>query len=463
VPAPFMFSAHGQALSSVPGMEGRLSIYPISAALTLCFQDFVAYGIARDKALQKELIGLLQTIDLTALAAKASKLRSGISCIIAAPNLANLDKNGLSRMMGHVNFHLEIRFKDGVNWLARIKRKNAGTPPSAIASYLIQSEVATYRFLETTNVPAPRVFAYATDSNNPIGTPYILFEKIKGQTLPSTSPTPTQMRKVMSQLAGVYAELHRNPLNFRGSLDQPGTAHVGPVARELLANLSTRSIGKSKTRSNPTIDFLGPFSTSRAYYTTIISRILDLIVDGELYAPWAVDAFLIHRFLLDLVPSLAEPEQTPNDGEQFYLRHADDKGDHILVDEEFNITGIIDWEWAYTAPKDEAFTSPLAFLDAQDFFSGVDVLSDKEHILTEFLDEYGLGEAVKCGRKHQRFRYCVGYALYDWDWDGYTALFAALRKTFGVDEGLSWEEWKQVAMERYGNEERLKVLVARVG
>jgi hypothetical protein len=409
------------------------------------------------------LIGLIQKINLTALAAKASELRLGIPCVIAAPNLANLDKNGLSGIMGHVNFHLELRFKDGISWMARIKRKNAGTPPSLIASYLIESEVATYRFLENTNVPAPKVFAYATDSNNPVGTGYILFEKINGRTLTSTSPTPKQMRKVMSQLAGVYAELHRHPLSFRGSLDQPGTTHVGPIARELLANLSTRSVGNSKTSSLPTVDLLGPFSTSRAYYTTIISRILDLIVDGELYAPWAVDAFLIHRFLLDLVPSLFEPEQIPKDREQFYLRHADDKGDHILVDEEFNITGIIDWEWAYTAPKNEAFTSPLAFLDAHDFFSGVDILSDKERMLAELLEDYDLGEVVRCGRRQQRFRYCVGYALYDWDWDGYTALFAALRKTFGVDAELSWGEWQQVAMERYRKDERLNVLIASVG
>ncbi len=77
----------------------------------------------------------------------------------------------------------------------------------------------------------------------------------------------------------------------------------------------------------------------------MILRILDLIVVGELYPPWAVDTFLIHRFLLDLVPLLMNP--TPpvvDDGKEFYLRHADDKGDHILVDHEFNLTGIIDWE-----------------------------------------------------------------------------------------------------------------------
>lgn len=31
-----------------------------------------------------------------------------------------------------------------------------------------------------------------------------------------------------------------------------------------------------------------------------------------------------------------------HDDEKFYLKHTDDKGDHILVDEHFNITDIID-------------------------------------------------------------------------------------------------------------------------
>lgn len=31
-----------------------------------------------------------------------------------------------------------------------------------------------------------------------------------------------------------------------------------------------------------------------------------------------------------------------SDDRKFYIKHADNKGDHILVDRDFNITGIID-------------------------------------------------------------------------------------------------------------------------
>lgn len=40
----------------------------------------------------------------------------------------------------------------------------------------------------------------------------------------------------------------------------------------------------------------------------------------------------------------------PSHGDdKFYLKHTDDKGDHTVFNDDFNITGIIDWEWAYTA------------------------------------------------------------------------------------------------------------------
>ena len=38
------------------------------------------------------------------------------------------------------------------------------------------------------------------------------------------------------------------------------------------------------------------------------------------------------------------------DKEPFFLKHTDYKGDHILGDDEFNATGIIDWTFARVVP-----------------------------------------------------------------------------------------------------------------
>lgn len=61
---------------------------------------------------------------------------------------------------------------------------------------------------------------------------------------------------------------------------------------------------------------------------------LQLIIQKEMYSQQAVNAYLIHRFLTDLVPRVLPPATR---SEKFYAKHADDKGDHILMDENFNI------------------------------------------------------------------------------------------------------------------------------
>lgn len=61
-----------------------------------------------------------------------------------------------------------------------------------------------------------------------------------------------------------------------------------------------------------------------------------LITDGQLYPQFPIEAYLVYRFLQDNAAQLADPEDT------FFLKHVDDKGDYLLVDENFNITGIID-------------------------------------------------------------------------------------------------------------------------
>ncbi|KAF7630233.1 hypothetical protein AFLA_010860 [Aspergillus flavus NRRL3357] len=127
--------------------------------------------------------------------------------------------------------------------------------------------------------------------------------------------------------------------------------------------------------------------------------------------------------------SLASPEgklrRTFDDG-QFYLRHADDKGDHILIDDDYNITGIIDWEWAYAAPISEAFKSPIMLLPVADSYNGVNCIGEDELTFASILEEKG------------------------------NKGLAAIK-----DAELDWVDWKQKALERYSGDEQLETLLAR--
>lgn len=252
--------------------------------------------------------------------------------------------------MGGMNYHVEICFDDGVKWIARIRRFNATSPPAALRDCIIQSEVATLKFLERTRVPTPRVFDFALEqAGNPVGVGYILMEKLPGKSLRCAIATQEQRRRVMDQLADTFIELRRYSFNLLGSLDRPGDSHVGPFARESLTDFTQSEMHTT-----------GPFSSLEEYHKSSLQLILDLILREEIYSQQAVNAYLIHRFLIDLVPSVL-PLPGQDDEKKYYLKHADDKGDHILVDDDFNMTGIIDWEWAHTAPPAYAFNSQSAF------------------------------------------------------------------------------------------------------
>ena len=383
--------------------------------------------------------------------------------------------------MGGMNYHVEIKFENGSVWLTRIRRYNATSPPPALRDYIVQSEVATLKFLERTGVPSPMVFDFALESDtleNPVGVGYILMEKLPGKSLrwSAKDMTAERKRKIMNQLADIFIELRKYPFALLGSLDDPfsGDGHVGAFARESLTDFS-----RSEMKA------LGPFSTLKDYHTASITLILNLIVRQEMYSQQSVDAYLIHRFLLDIVSSVLPPSSSSTssslstthrsddlrnqgssssskNGKQFfYLKHADDKGDHILVDDDFNITGIIDWEWAHTAPPAHAFNTPIGLLPVGDFYDGVNELGADEIVFAKLLEEKDshsdIAKNVWTGRLQHRFTFCCGYDLADWK--GFLGLFRGLRDAVGIDGGLDWDAWRRTALKRYENDHSLVLLL----
>lgn len=202
---------------------------------------------------------------------------------------------------------------------------------------------------------------------------------------------------------------------------------------------------------------IGPFPSSYDYILASIRLTLDLIRRGECYTEQAVDAFIIHRFLLDSASKILSFHRF-DDG-RFYLKHADDKGDHILIDDDHDITGIIDWEWAHTYPKSAAFNSPILLLPVADFYDGKNNLGDDELVFAQLLQDKGradLAEIVKNGRILHRFEFCCGYDLADWD--GFLGLFQGLRRALNVDEDLDWDAWKEKTLRHYKDDDQLKEL-----
>ncbi|KAG2167872.1 hypothetical protein JADG_007611 [Aureobasidium aubasidani] len=348
-----------------------------------------------------------------------------------------------------MNIHVNVEFQDGVTWLARIRRSNATSPPPIARDYIFSSEIATLQFLENVNVPTPRLLGYAleADEGNNVGVGYMFIERLPGKPLDWARATEDQKHRIIDQLADHAIELSKHPLDKIGSFNRPGDEHIGPIAREEFSDVTDGAIHA-----------LGPFTSMREYYTAYLHNTLERILTCQLYTHHALDAYLIHRFLLDLTEQVWPVEE---ENEKMYLNHADDKGNHVLVDDNYTITGIIDWEWAFSAPCALSFNSPLVLLDLVGFYAGNPAISPAESYFAEALERkggMGLAECVRGGRKRRFFEFCCGYDMYT-DWEGFKGLFGGLRRCVGGYGELEWEDWREIALERYKEDEGVLQLV----
>ncbi|KAI5195297.1 hypothetical protein E4T38_09130 [Aureobasidium subglaciale] len=404
------------------------------------------YYPAYMQADQKEIEMISKKINYAALESHARDLRLGISChAITLP----LDRKTQYEVIGGMNVHIKVQFEDGVTWLARIRRTNATSPPPVVRDYIFRSEIATLRFLEKLNIPSPRIHGYALegDVGNEVGVGYMFIEELPGTPLCWGDLTHGQTRKIVAQMADMAIEVSKHPMDSIGALHLPSPGTIGPIAREELCDLV-----------NGNLRTLGPFTSMQDYWATYLQSILAQILDRQLYTLHPIDAYLIHRFLLDLVPQVWTAEKEP-----CYLKHADDKGSHILIDASANITGIIDWEWALFAPASFALNSPKALFHIQDFFAGETALSSSESYFVECLEGEGradLAKVVREGKQSLFFDFCCAFDGRT-DWEGWMGVFKGLRKCVGVDDGLNWDEWKQITLKRYENDDGVKQLLAR--
>ncbi|TVY27596.1 hypothetical protein LHYA1_G004046 [Lachnellula hyalina] len=359
-----------------------------------------------------EIERLCSRINDAAVCKHASSLNGGRSCTIEHSSTI-----GPGALMGSANYHARIRFHDGSpSWLLRIPRvaSFAVGLPSSLVEYLVLSEYATLKFLETTAVPAPRVFSYGicgTETDHGTGVSFILMEELRGtpwtgQGVSGGKASENEKAKVWSGLADILMQLEKHTLFLKL--------------------------------------VLCPFATSTAYYAAFAEHYLELIVDGQLYTEYPIDAYLVYQ----------ENQTT----ERFYLKHVDDKGDHLLVDEQLNITGVIDWQMARIVPRREAFGPSLVTADMNALCNGKFSLSPDDLVLADMLRKRGLSDLASNMIDEKVRRFFLGLAL-EPEWKYALPLANAILKAFGAVEG--WSQWKESALKEYETDERLKGLIGR--
>ncbi|KAJ5570042.1 uncharacterized protein N7459_009472 [Penicillium hispanicum] len=237
------------------------------------------------------------------------------------------DIKSLSKLAeGGFNRVLQITMLDDTQILARLPYP--ATEPRRLA---VASEVATLTLLRSHGLPVPRVYAYSTDAGNPVGSEYIIMEKVPGKPLGARwfDLSDKQRLKLLRQLVQLEAKLHTIELPASGSIY---------YARDLPSDSSRIAI--------PDSDFcIGPSAALEWWFRERATLRIDR---GPSYL----------KIAPELLPSkeLLRP----------LLRHPDLQPNNIFVSDDLDIVGLIDWQHASALPLFLAAGIPKFFQNYDD-------------------------------------------------------------------------------------------------
>ncbi|EGX88001.1 hypothetical protein CCM_09137 [Cordyceps militaris CM01] len=260
-----------------------------------------------------------------------------------------------------------------------------------------------------TSIPIPEVFHYCTDKSNDVGVPYILMSKASGialaahdwqaqrlsspqhtlQTQPRKTMHHDDRMKVMQQLGYYSSQLYQLRFPSIGSLFEGADGAFGIQQCCSPGHLfEGRDSIQEITR--------GPFTSSREFYTSLVAalqlhaeqlsmghhlfmapipvpqeytNISDYLLATDSWNDFAIlggkvessenrlQYSITGHFLRDAIIPLLTGEREEQ-GAGFPLCHPDLSDQNIFIDEEFNITCIIDWAFSFTVPPAQLCTAP---------------------------------------------------------------------------------------------------------
>ncbi|KAK4201544.1 kinase-like domain-containing protein [Triangularia verruculosa] len=201
------------------------------------------------------------------------------------------------------------------------------------------SEIATMNIVrQRTSIPVPRIFEFEISTDGPFGYPFVLMEYLGGRQLDTglTESIPRMYHpKVAKQLANVLAKLQNLTFSRIGRLwcGEAGDQPVGIIPMGW--------------HHSP-----GPLETSLEYfYNQRRGENREIIAfrpnDADwLTACWVLKTALAHTVIEDRVRG------------PFPLCHLDLHYGNLLFDEEYNLTGVLDWSNAQAAPLEQLSVCP---------------------------------------------------------------------------------------------------------
>ncbi|KAK4452372.1 hypothetical protein QBC34DRAFT_398555 [Podospora aff. communis PSN243] len=308
--------------------------------------------------------------------------------------------------VGAYNFAIFLVFDDGVEWVFRAPSVSHA-PPGNITERLLASEAATLKYVRKhTTIPVPEVFHYSSTYDNDIGTPFILMSRAPGeplskynwQTHPHEQPGPRRAGrpvtdeekvKIMHQLGRFARQLFDLRFPTIGSLLEgdegyyvgeclsPGhifedrgtiedierdpfhseSEYFVSLAAALRLHAEQLPMGYHVLRA--------PLPVPQEYsdfaeYHAATDRWNDFVTIGGL-AESSANRFqycLASELLQDtVIPNMINPSACSS-APGFPLYHHDISTQNLFIDDDMNITCIIDWAFCSTVSPAQLLSTP---------------------------------------------------------------------------------------------------------
>ncbi|KAH6707915.1 hypothetical protein BKA61DRAFT_739162 [Leptodontidium sp. MPI-SDFR-AT-0119] len=203
----------------------------------------------------------------------------------------------------------------------------------------LKVEIASMKFFKT-SIPVPAVYSYSTDPANDIGAPYILMDYIDGTVATElrvarncelgSFGTPSQDRKFREQMASIQVELSSFKFDRIGSLyqdEKTSDFFIGPETET----------GK------------GPWTSSMDYFADLASHALQVCVaDAELDVQTSC-SFAVPILFKHLISLYGQKSSWTGPSS---LTNRDFGAHNLLVNDDFEISGVIDFDGVMAAPME---------------------------------------------------------------------------------------------------------------
>jgi len=262
----------------------------------------------------------------------------------------------------HVVFCID--FTDELQWVLKIPFKGHSEGWNTSLAGSLNAEAQTMRLIrQQTTIPVPEVYAFDSTLDNVLGCPFILMEMLPGNPLyegwfehgASQVKLERFRARSLQSIAEAISQLDRFEFEEGGSLLFGANGEVAGIGPRRYADMNTayENMCARVFDGMPFCD-MGPFQDVKGSFLSQLNQ----RNTKRNTIKFARGANLLLRQLIDW--SLTDT--SISNKKPFVLAHPDFDTQNILVDEEGNVTGIIDWDWVAAVPRSVGFQKLPNFL-----------------------------------------------------------------------------------------------------